>query len=127
MKLKVSAVVELRPLKLFIVSDESLRGLVGIGNRNVLSIGRGGSECSPGKFNTNGTSAGLGIVRLVVDPSHIAHPVGMRITRNHDVVVDLVVVEGLECAVLVGQISIPGVDVQRVLAVGNGLIEARED
>jgi hypothetical protein len=51
----------------------------------------------------------------------------MRVTGDHDIVANLVVVEGLECAVLVGQISIPGVDVQRMFTVGNGLVEPRED
>lgn len=65
---------------------------------------------------------------MVVKPDEIRHPIRMAVTADHDVVLDVVVVQSLEGAVTVGLVAIPGVVVQGVnVAVSDRLVEAGED
>ncbi len=69
-----------------------------------------------------------GVIWMVVQPNQVANPIGVGVTRDHDVVVDLVIIESLERAVAVGLITIPCVVIQWVdVSVRNGLIDTRED
>lgn len=52
----------------------------------------------------------------------------MRVTGDDDVVADVVRVEGVECAVAVGLVAVPGVVVERVnVAVCERFVDAGED
>ena len=65
---------------------------------------------------------------MLVQPDEVGDPVGVRVAGDEDVVADVVVVERLQRAVAVRLVAVPGVVVERVgVAVGDGLVDARED
>lgn len=69
-----------------------------------------------------------GVIRMVVQPNQVADPVRVRVARDHDVVVDIVIVESLKRAVAVSLVPIPCVVIQRInISISNGLVNARED
>ena len=65
---------------------------------------------------------------MFVEPDEVGDPVGVGVAGEDDVVGDVVGVEGLEGAVTVGLVAVPGVVVEGVdVAVGDGFVDARED
>lgn len=68
------------------------------------------------------------IILMFAEPDEIASPVGMRITGNYDVVVNMVFVQGLESSVAICEIAIPSIIIEGVnVTVGLRFIESRED
>lgn len=65
---------------------------------------------------------------MFVKPDEITSPIGMRIPRNYDIIVDLIIIESLEGSIPIGKIAIPRVIIEWVyVTVGFRLIETRED
>lgn len=65
---------------------------------------------------------------MLVQPDEVGDPVGMGVARNHNVVADIVGVEGLESTIAISLVSIPGVIVERVyVSIGDGLVDPGED
>lgn len=126
--LVVATIVSFLPLQLFVVTNKQ-RGLV-----VCLSDGRFGSEggvgrdgCA-GKLGSKCAGTGGWVVIFGTEPDEVGDPVQVRVTGHHDVVADVVVNKGLERAVLVGHVAIPGITVIRVLfcAEPGGDIDAGE-
>lgn len=44
---------------------------------------------------------------MFVKPDEISNPIGMAVSREHDVVVDVVIIQGLKGSVAVGLVAIP--------------------
>lgn len=128
LELEVAAVVSLGPLQRRGVLDDALGDLVGGRRGDVLAEGRRGGHGRSGEFDTDGAGAGVGVVGGVVEPGQVADPVDVGVTREHDVVADVVLVESLQGTVPVGQVAVPSVHVEWLCgAVLDGLVQLRED
>lgn len=64
----------------------------------------------------------------MIEPGQITDPVDVGVSREHDVVANVVLVEGLQGAVLAGQVAIPSIHVVGSLsAIHGGQVQLRED
>lgn len=127
-QLVVPAVVELAPLQLPVGADEPLARLDARGETYVLTAGGGRGHGRPREFDADGPFARRRVVGMLVEPHEIRDPVRVRVARDHDVVGDVVVVQGREGPVAVGLVPVPGVVVEGVdVAVGEGLVDAAKD
>jgi len=128
LQLEVAAVVDFRPLQLAVGADQEVAGVVGVGEGDVLPVRAGAGDGGAGEFDADGAGPRGHVVRVVVQPDEVADPVGVRVTRDHNVVADVVGVQRLEGPVSVGLVPVPGVVVQRVsVAVRGRFVDARED
>lgn len=128
LKLKVSAVVSLGPHQRLSVLDEALRDLVGGRRSDVLAEGGGRADARSAELHTDGTGTALGAVGAVVEPGQVANPVDVGVTSENDVVANVVLVEGLQGAVLAGQVAVPSIHVEwRRSTVQGGQVQLRED
>ena len=114
LQFKVSTIIQLIPLQFAIGADEPSAGIVGCCNGDVVASGAWTRHGSTSKFHSNGAFAGSGVVGLVVEPDKIADPVCVRVAGDDDIIANVVGVEGVECAVAVGLVAVPGVIVERV-------------
>ena len=103
---KVSTIVELAPLQLAVVANQIITGVVGLLDRDVLSSWTRTRDCSASKLYPNAALSSLLIIRMLVKPDQITDPTGMRVTCDHDIVADVVLVKRLEGAVAVCQVAI---------------------
>ena len=78
-QLVITSVIEFRPLKLAIGSDESAGRVVGAGQADVLAGGRLRGDGGAGKFDPDRTFPCGRIIGMVVEPDEVAHPIRMRI------------------------------------------------
>lgn len=112
MEFKVTAVVSLRPLQRLTVSDNPLGDLVCRRNSGVLSKRGGRADGCSAEFHTDGAGPAAGVVWAVVEPGQVTDPVNVGISRDYDVVANVVIVEGLQGPVLARHIAIPSIQVQ---------------
>ena len=106
LKLKVAAIIKLRPLQLAIVLNQIIARIVSFGQSNILAIRRWRRDCCPSKFNSNAAASCRGIVRVLIEPNEVADPICMGIARDNDVVANVVFVKSLKCSVSVRLIAI---------------------
>ena len=104
-QLVITSVVEFRPLKLAIGSDESAGRVVGAGQADVLAGGRLRGDGGPREFHADRPFPCGRIIGMVVEPDEVAHPIRMRIARDYDIVAYVVLVEDLECTVAVSLVA----------------------
>lgn len=128
LQLEVAAVVDFRPLQLAVGADQEAAGVVGFGEGDVLAVRAGAGDGGAGEFDADRAGSRRHVVGVVVQPDEVAHPVGVRVAGDHDVVADVVGVQGLEGSVSIGLVPVPGVVVQRVgVAVRGRFVQAGED
>jgi hypothetical protein len=119
---EVAAVIDLGPLELEVNIDQGLGfGLAFLEILGVAHLTATSDGCAA-KLGTDGALAGGVIVGLLASPDDVGDPVSVSVAGNEDVVADAVVVKRLEGAVLVGNVSIPG-----VVVVGVGVIRILVD
>lgn len=68
LELEIAAIENLRPLKFAIFVDEERRGIIGIGNSDILAVGTWAGYCGSCKFNTNAALTAGWIVCVVIKP-----------------------------------------------------------
>ena len=127
-QLKVPPIIQLTPLQLPITRDQRRARVDGPRQRYVLPTRARRADRCARKLYADGPRARRRVVRRVVQPDEVGDPVCVAVAGDHDVVADLVVVQGGERAVAVALVAVPGVVVERVdVAVRDALVDARED
>lgn len=127
-QLKVSAVVELRPLQLAVVGHQPCAGEVGRLNSDVLPSRAGAGDGGAGKLHANTPLPGSGVIVLLPEPYQITDPVGVRVSRNDNVVSNVVVIKCLISPIAIREVTVPRVVIERVhVPIRDRCIQSGED
>ena len=126
LRLIVSAVVELGLLQLAVLLYK-VTSIIGFRSRDVLTVGTRTRNNGASKFNTDTTFAGGWVVVMVIKLNEVTDPTGMRVSRDHVVVVNLIVVKCLERSFAIGLVTFPSIVTQRIdVSIGNRFVDMRE-
>lgn len=127
MQFEVATVIKFRPLQFTIGGDEVITGVIGSFDRDVVAVGTRARYRGTGKLHANTALPGVGIIGMFIEPDQIADPIGMGISRDNNVVPNIVIVKSLECSVSVRLIAVPSIIIERIdISIRNRFIETRK-
>lgn len=109
LQLEIPAVIQVVPLELLVGVHEPRRVVVGRVYADVLAIRARTADCTACEFHTEATCSTGGRVVTVVQPDKVADPRGVRVSRQYNVVSNIVSREVIEGAVAVCLVAIPSV------------------